>query len=115
MIKELGASTMKTQNALDSLAKTDDMLAVIGIIMLVGVLVSSYGAYWQGKYAQATYNNECDCKKPDDTTKPESFFKKNKKMIWFVGIIIGLISILYIYIFNKKEGTNAPAASATSE
>lgn len=83
---------------MDSLAKTDDMLAVIGIIMLLGVIVSSYGAFWQGRLAQASYNDECKCEKPK-----EGQSEKNNNRFFYIAAAIFLIAgALIIYIFKKK-------------
>ena len=80
-VKSIGKSTYKAGAAMDSLAKTDDMLAVIGIIMLLGVIVSSYGAFWQGRLAQASYNDECKCEKPSE----EKSAKKNTSFFLIAG------------------------------
>ena len=97
MIKELGSSSYKATAAMDSLAKTDDMLAVIGFIMLAGVIVSSYGAYWQGKYARASYKKECTLEALSANEKA-----KNRNYI-LIGLGIFLImGAIIIFVFKRK-------------
>lgn len=88
---------------MDSLAKTDDMLAVIGIIMLLGVIVSSYGAFWQGRLAQASYNAECKCEKP----KEGEVIKRKNGFFLIAAIIFVIASAAIIYIFVKKPEADA--------
>ena len=47
-----------TADALKSLAKTDNLLVALNVIMFVGVVASIYGAYWQGKYAKYSYEKD---------------------------------------------------------
>lgn len=56
-MKEKAANILQA-DALKSLAKTDNLLVALNIIMLVGVLASIYGAYWQGRYARASYKKD---------------------------------------------------------
>ena len=56
-MKEKAAKILQT-DALKSLAKTDNLLVALNIIMLVGVVASIYGAYWQGRYARASYKKD---------------------------------------------------------
>ncbi len=58
----IGKDTLMPE-ALKSLARTDDILAVIGIIMLAGVIVGMYGSYWQGKAAKEQYQSDVKNKK----------------------------------------------------
>ena len=86
-------------DALGSLARTDDMLAVIGIIMLVGVIVSSYGAFWQGRLASAQYKKECTTSSPPISQQEEH--NKSVKYTVLMVIVIALILGLMIYIFRS--------------
>ena len=52
------AKDILTGEALKSLAKTDNLLVALNIIMLVGVVASIYGAFWQGRYAKLSYEKE---------------------------------------------------------
>lgn len=54
------AKDILTGEALKSLAKTDNLLVVLNIVMLVGVVATIYGAYWQGKYAKRHYKLETE-------------------------------------------------------
>jgi hypothetical protein len=47
-----------TGEALKSLARTDNLLVVLNVVMLVGVIATIYGAYWQGKYAKYNYEKD---------------------------------------------------------
>ncbi len=98
-VKSVGSATMKAGNALESLGRTDDMLAVIGIIMLVGVIVSSYGAFWQGRLAAAQFKDQCSCK-PGQTGQIE----QAKTLAYTIGttVVSILIVALIIYIFRKQ-------------
>lgn len=60
-MKEKAANILQT-DALKSLAKTDNLLVVLNIVMLVGVIATIYGAYWQGKYAKASYKKDYERK-----------------------------------------------------
>ncbi len=44
--------------ALKSIAKVDDILAVIGIFVFAGVVVGLYSSYWQAKLAKAQYTRD---------------------------------------------------------
>jgi predicted histidine transporter YuiF (NhaC family) len=106
-VKSLGKSAAKF-DALGSLARTDDMLAVIGLIMLVGVIISSYGAYWQGRLAAAQYNKECS--QSSQATSQEEELAKNRRFTIIMVVVSALILGLIIYIFRagiKKAVTNA--------
>ena len=98
-VKSVGSATMKAGNALESLGRTDDMLAVIGIIMLVGVIVSSYGAFWQGRLAAAQFKDKCSCE-PGQTGQIEHA----KTLAYQIGttVVSILIVALIIYIFRKQ-------------
>jgi len=99
-IKSVGSSVTKFNQGIESLARTDDMLAFIGIIMLFGVIISAYGAFWQGRLAAAQYKHECSATQP-----PISAAEDHKKTIRYT-IIVSVISILLIayviYIFRKQ-------------
>lgn len=98
-VKNIGTASMKASNAVESLARTDDMLAVIGIIMLVGVIVSSYGAFWQGRLAAAQFKDQCSCK-PGDVAQTE----QNKTLKFTITVTSATLLILglIIYIFRKQ-------------
>jgi len=100
-VKSVGSATMKAGNALESLGRTDDMLAVIGIIMLVGVIVSSYGAFWQGRLAAAQFKDKCSCE-PGQTGQIEH--ANAKTLAYQIGttVVSILIVALIIYIFRKQ-------------
>jgi len=98
-IKAVGSASMKAGNALESLGRTDDMLAVIGVIMLAGVLVSSYGAFWQGRLAAAQFQEKCSCK-PGDGASTEGV--KTTRYTVIMTTVAILIVGLIIYIFRKQ-------------
>ena len=98
-VKSVGTASMKASSAVDSLARTDDMLAVIGIIMLVGVIVSSYGAFWQGRLAAAQFRDQCSCK-PGEVAQAEQ--SKTLKFTITVTSATLIILGLIIYIFRKQ-------------
>lgn len=98
-IKSVGTASMKASNAVESLARTDDMLAVIGIIMLVGVIVSSYGAFWQGRLAAAQFKDQCSCK-PGEVAQAEQ--NKTLKFTITVTSATVIILALIVYIFRKQ-------------
>lgn len=56
------AKDLLTGEALKSLAKTDNLLVALNIVMLVGVIATIYGAYWQGKYAKNSYKRDFERK-----------------------------------------------------
>lgn len=97
--KSVGTASMKAGSAMDSLARTDDMLAVIGIIMLVGVIVSSYGAFWQGRLASAQFKDQCSCQ-PGEVGQIE----KAKTLAYTIATttVSILIVALIIYIFRNQ-------------
>lgn len=97
-MKGFGKSAAKF-DALGSLARTDDMLAVIGIIMLVGVIVSSYGAFWQGRLASAQYKKECTASgSPVQQDEQKKSVKYTVLMVSVTVLILGLM----VYIFRKQ-------------
>ena len=111
-IKKLAASAAKF-DAISSLARTDDMLAVIGVVMLLGVLFSSYGAYWQGRYARASFKKECAGGTPASVADEK---KKTTGFILLVILSVLIVTGLLVYIF-KKNNNHAEAvveAIATS-
>ena len=90
---------MRAGNALESLGRTDDMLAVIGVIMLAGVLVSSYGAFWQGRLAAAQFKQQCSGDPANvASTEGVKTAKYTALMTTVTVLVIGLI----IYIFRKQ-------------
>lgn len=98
-IKSVGASALKVNQSLESLARTDDMLAVLGLIMLAGVIISAYGSFWQGRLASAQFKNQC-------TTEPsQSQQNEHQKTVRFT-ILMSAVAILLIgiiiYIFRKQ-------------
>ena len=99
-IKKVGSSIAKVNNSLESLARTDDMLAVIGIIMLVGVIVSSYGAFWQGRLASAQFKKECSATSPPISQQQEH--QKTMRYTILVTVVSLLILGLIVYIFRKQ-------------
>ena len=98
-IKAVGSASMRAGNALESLGRTDDMLAVIGVIMLAGVLVSSYGAFWQGRLAAAQFKKQCSCE-PGELASSEGV--KTAKYTAIMTTVTILIIGLIIYIFRKQ-------------
>ena len=99
-VKSIGAASMKAGSAVDSLARTDDMLAIIGIIMLLGVVVSSYGAFWQGRLAKAQFNYECN--KPTEEQNEEADKRKTTAYIITVSVVTATFLALIIYVFRKQ-------------
>lgn len=107
-IKKLAASAAKF-DALSSLARTDDMLAVIGVIMLLGVLFSSYGAYWQGRLASAQFKKECS---PDSPVLSAEEKKKSRGFIILVVLAVVIVTALLIYIFRKNKNHSEEAVES---
>lgn len=111
-VKSLGSSAMKVSQSMESLARTDDMLAVLGIIMLVGVIISAYGSFWQGRLASAQFKNQCSASQP-----PVSAQEEKNKTIRFT-VIISVISLLIIglmvYIFRKQFKDKITGVSAAA-
>lgn len=102
------AEGMASGDAMRSLGRTDDMLAVIGIIMLLGVIISSYGEYWQGVYAKASYKNQCNC--PGSSVQQGEDHKKlTTEYIIGVSIISLAVIAVIVYIF-KRNKHHAPVA-----
>jgi hypothetical protein len=79
--------------ALEALARTDDLLALIGIVILGGVIVSAYGAYWQGKIAKASYKK--------DFAKGSK--EKDNTMIVVAGSVTLAVVIVILYLIIKKR------------
>lgn len=105
IVGDLGKSTFKVNSAIDSLAKTDDMLAIIGFIMLLGVIVSAYGSYWQGNLAKKTYKEEC---KPN-AVKDE---KENNARTILYMILAAVFGALIIYFIFKFKANKTPTMSS---
>lgn len=98
-IKSVGASAMKVNQSLESLARTDDMLAVLGLIMLAGVIISAYGSFWQGRLAQAEFRGRCSAE-PNQALEDE-----HKKTVRFTIIVTAVSLFLLgfiIYIFRRQ-------------
>ena len=105
IVSNLGKSTFKVNSAIDSLAKTDDMLAIIGFIMLLGVIVSAYGSWWQGNLARKQYKEECSPKEIKDE-------KSNSGRVILLMIVAAFAGGLIIYyIFNIKGKKNTIVSS----
>jgi len=98
----LGKATFKVGNAIEAIGKTDEMLAVIGVIMIVGVIVSAYGSLWQGNLAKKQYKQECS----------PNMIPEEKKSIWqtvglmAVAAIVG--GLIIWYIFKVKAAKEKP-------
>ena len=103
----LGKSTFKVGSAVEALAKTDDMLAIIGFIMLLGVIVSAYGSWWQGNLARKQYNEEC---KPNIINED----KENSYRVVFLMIIAAITGGLIIYYVFKLKAQKGEESMATS-
>ena len=105
-VGDLGKSTFKVGNAVEALAKTDDMLAIIGFIMLLGVIVSAYGSWWQGNLARKQYNEEC---KPNDI-KDEKENSARTVLYMVLAAVFGALVIYFIFKFKAKQTPvmNAP-------
>jgi len=106
----MGASAFKVNQAAESLAKTDDMLAVLGIIMLFGVIISAYGSFWQGRLAAAQFRQECSA----GTAGQSAATEKNKTLRYTVIITTSVLLIigLMIYIFRKQIKAKLTGGSA---
>ena len=97
--KSVGASAFKINQAAESLAKTDDMLAVLGIIMLMGVIISAYGSFWQGRLASLQYHQSVD-------PKTQSVVQgKTTRYAVIITLAVLLIIGLMVYIFRKQIKT----------
>lgn len=96
---DIGKATFKVGNAIEAIGKTDEMLAVIGVIMIIGVIVSAYGSLWQGNLARKQYKEECT---------PESM-PKETKTIWqtvalmVVAALIGAGIIWYVFKIRASK------------
>jgi hypothetical protein len=97
-ITGLGKTSMKVGNAVESLAKTDDMLAIIGVIMLLGVVFSAYGALWQGLLASKQYREECS---PNVVQKESS--SKKIALALIGGVLLGALVIFLIFRMKSKK------------
>lgn len=98
-IKSVGASAMKVNQSLESLARTDDMLAILGLIMLAGVIISAYGSFWQGRLAQAEFKGKCSA---DPTQSTQDEHKKTIRFTVIVTAVTIFILGFIIYIFRKQ-------------
>lgn len=97
-IGDLGKSTFKVGNAVEALAKTDDMLAIIGFIMLLGVIVSAYGSWWQGNLARKQYKEEC---KPN--VVPDKNDNARSILYMVLAAVFGALIIYFIFKFKAKK------------
>lgn len=100
-------SGIANNKALESLARTDDILALIGVIMIIGVIVSAYGSFWQGRYAKASFNNQCSSSSPTQLSDKD---KQHRRIMVAIGISILLLvvgTILYIRSRNKVHSEEA--------
>jgi hypothetical protein len=101
-VGNIGTATFKVGNAIEAIGKTDEMLAVIGVIMIVGVIVSAYGSLWQGNLAKKQYKQECS----------PNIIPEEKKSMWqTVGLMVlaALVGGLIIwYIFKVKASKDKP-------
>jgi hypothetical protein len=104
IVKGFGSSTLKVGNAIEALGRTDDMLAVIGVIMLLGVFFSSFGSYWQGIMAREEYNNECIKNGNCGDVRAKSF------QYYIILASLGVVILLIIrYIYQRKKGSSSMA------
>ena len=88
-----------TGEVMTSLARTDDILAVIGIIILIGISISSYGTFWQGVLAREQY----DQISPPGSTKAN--VKKGKRQMLLALAVISIIiigAVFYGIMTSKK-------------
>ena len=97
-ISGLGKTSMKVGNAVESLAKTDDMLAIIGVIMLLGVVFSAYGSLWQGLLASKQYKEECS---PNIIQKESN--SKKIAIALIGGVLLGALVIFLIFKTKSKK------------
>ncbi len=91
---------MKINQAAESLAKTDDMLAVLGVIMLLGVIISAYGSFWQGRLASAQFKQECSAN--PTAQDPATEKKKTLRYTIIITASVVLILAIMVYIFRKQ-------------
>ena len=98
-VKSVGASAIKVNQSLESLARTDDMLAVLGLIMLAGVIISAYGSFWQGRLAQAEFRGRCSTQ-PNETEQDEH--QKTVRFTILMSAVAILLVGIIIYIFRKQ-------------
>jgi predicted histidine transporter YuiF (NhaC family) len=98
-VRKLGSSVSKVNGSLESLARTDDMLAVIGLIMLFGVIISAYGSFWQGRLAASQFKQQCST---DPNTQNAVEQKKTIKYTITVIVATLLIMGLMVYVFRKQ-------------
>lgn len=103
-LKSLGTQAMRVNQAAESLAKTDDMLAILGIIMLLGVGISAYGSFWQGRLAAAQFKGQCSAE------QQQQIEDKKTTRFMIVSVIIGITVIgLIIYILKKRVAKGVAA------
>lgn len=103
-VSDFGKASLKVGNAIEEIGKTDEMLAVIGVIMLLGVIVSAYGSLWQGNLARKQYNEECT---PGSIKENEI---KNSKIILYLilAAITGGFIIYFILKIKSKNNASNP-------
>lgn len=101
---------MVTNPAFEALAKTDDILAIIGIIILAGVVISAYGAYWQGRVAQAQFNRDFVAEKDKQKSKGKSM---TALIVGGVGLA-GIIALLYYVIQRREKVTTIPVSASAN-
>lgn len=108
IVKGFGQSTIKVGNAIEALGRTDDMLALIGFIMLLGVFFSSFGSYWQGVLARDEYNKECLKSGNCDDVGIKSF-----KYYIILATIAIIILVIIRYIYKKRSSGTSGSVSAS--
>lgn len=101
-VGNIGKATFKVGNAIEAIGKTDEMLAVIGVIMIVGVIVSAYGSLWQGNLAKKQYKEQCS----------PNVIPEEKKSMWQTVALMGVAAIvgalIVWYIFKIKTSKENP-------
>jgi hypothetical protein len=76
------------------------MLAVLGIIMLFGVIISAYGSFWQGRLASAQFKNQCSA--TNATQNQAAEHSKTVRYTIIITVSALLIIGLMVYVFRKQ-------------
>ena len=100
-VKSIAMKAARVDDAIMALGRTDNVLAVIGVILMSGVIASAYGAIWQGRLAQKQFNEQCVAQ-PNGTNVVQE--QKKTKAILYISITIIVILVFFmIYTFSRRK------------
>jgi len=91
-----------SEKVFTSLARTDDILALIGVIILIGTIAEAFGGYWQGVLAKNQYIKEFVAGE-GTPQEIEDIRKRDKKILIITIIVTAIVGIVIGYSVSRKK------------